>query len=125
MTFERIRNLIGTWRLIATSAVDDAGQPIPAPYGPIPHGIVVFGFDGRMLAVLADGRPELSTAEVAREFNSYCGNFTFDGETLITVVDGSSNPGWIGAEQVRTVRFDGERLVLKNGKRTLTWERVA
>lgn len=125
MTFELIRNLIGTWRLVATSAVDDRGRPIHAPYGPLPQGIVVFGVDGRMMAVLADGRTELPFGETVREFNAYCGNFTFDGEQLITEVDGSSNAGWIGGEQVRTARFEGERLVLKNGRRTLTWERMA
>lgn len=125
MTFERIRNLIGTWRLVATLAVDERGRPAGAPYGPVPQGIVVFGVDGRMMAVLADGRSALPAGAVAREYNSYCGNFTFDGDTLITLVDGSSNPSWIGAEQVRTARFDGERLILQNGRRTLTWERVA
>ena len=125
MTFERIRNLIGTWRLVATHAVDERGRPVGAPYGPIPQGIAVFGVDGRMMAVLADGRTALPAGAAAREYNSYCGNFTFDGDSLITQVDGSSNAAWIGGEQVRTARFDGERLILQNGRRTLTWERVA
>ena len=47
-------------------------------------------------------------------------------------VVGALNPAWVGGDQVRQMRFDGERLVLqadvpKNGARirhVLTWERV-
>jgi Lipocalin-like domain len=133
MNFELIRGLIGTWRLVSTSAVDDAGRPVRAPYGPLPQGIVVFGGDGRMMAVLCDGRPELPAGETVREFNSYSGNFEFDGETLVTHVDASSNPEWIGGDQVRAVRMEGHRIVLVppprpwqgvNQHRTLVWERV-
>jgi hypothetical protein len=123
MSFERIAGLIGTWRLVATSAVDAAGKPVDAPYGPVPQGIVVFGADGRMMAVLTDGRAALPVSASRREFNAYAGNFTFDGETLVTEVDASSNADWIGGQQVRKARFDGERLVLVNGRRTLVWER--
>ncbi len=125
MAFERIGGIIGTWRLVATHALDDHGRPMRAPYGPQPQGIVVFGADGRMMAVLCDGRAQLPAGETIREYNSYCGNFTFDGEQLVTLVDASSNPDWVGGEQVRAVRFEGERLMLKNGKRLLEWERSA
>ena len=124
MNFELISRLIGTWRLVATSAVDASGRAAPAPYGPVPQGLVTFGADGRMMAVLCDGRPSLPLG-AAREYNSYAGNFTFDGEHLVTEVDASSNPSWVAGEQVRAARFDGERLILLNGRRTLTWERVA
>ena len=125
MAFQRIRGIIGSWRLVATHAVDDHGRPMPAPYGPQPQGIVVFSADGRMMAVLCDGRARLPAGEIIREFSSYCGNFTFDGEQLVTLVDASSNPGWVGGEQVRAVRFAGECLMLKNGNRSLVWERLA
>jgi hypothetical protein len=132
MTFARISSLIGTWRLVATRAVDDQGRPMRAPYGPKPQGIVVFGVEGRMLAVLCDGRPSLPAGETVREFNSYAGNFTFDGEQLVTLVDASSNPHWIGGEQIRVVRFEAARMILVppprpwqgiNQHRTLEWER--
>jgi Lipocalin-like domain len=124
MNFELIRALIGTWRLVATSAVDDAGLANRAPYGPDPQGIVSFGANGRMMCVLCDGRADLPPGEAAREYNSYCGAFEFDGDTLVTRVDGSSNPAWVGGDQVRQVRFEGARVVLRNGRRTLVWERL-
>jgi len=69
-----------------------------------------------------------------RDYSSYCGNFTFDGSTLITTVDAASDPARMGTKQVRKVRFEGERMVLMppvaevNGvkvTRELTWERIS
>lgn len=127
--------IVGTWRLVATEAQDPDGSPLPAryaPYGPKPMGIVTFTADGRMMAVLCDGRPELPVGS-AREYNSYCGNYSFDGTTLVTKVDGASSPSRL-ADQVRRVSFDGERVVLRppvdevDGvarQRVLVWERIA
>jgi len=37
-----MNDLIGTWRLVATRAHDDAGQPMQPPYGSQPMGVVTF-----------------------------------------------------------------------------------
>jgi Lipocalin-like domain len=87
-----------------------------------------------MMAVLCDGRASLP-AGTEREYSSYCGNYTFDGQTLTTRVDASSSATRlaIGGDQVRKVRFDGKRLVLLpppsvvNGvmvSREIVWERI-
>ena len=54
-----------------------------------------------------------------------------DGQSVVHRVEGSLNPAWVGGNQVRTLRFDGDRLVLhanveKAGaivRHELTWER--
>jgi hypothetical protein len=125
-------DIVGTWRLIATKGHDDAGKPLPPPYGPKPAGLVIFQADGRMMCVLCDGRNTLPPDE-PRQFMSYAGNYTFDGGTLVTRVDASSDPSRVGGEQVRQVNFDGGRLVLNPPRRLygglmqhqeLVWERV-
>lgn len=125
--------IIGTWRLRSTLGIDDYGNALPPPYGPVPGGVVCFEPGGRMYCVLCDGRTDLPPGE-ARQFMSYAGNFTFDGTTLSTRVDASSDPGRIGGEQVRTVRFEGHHLVLAPPRRLyagvmqrqeLLWERIA
>jgi hypothetical protein len=73
-------------------------------------GRVTFTADGRMMSVV-DGRLELP-AGVSREYSSYCGNYTYDGARLVTRVDAASDPSRIGSDQVRGVRFEGERLIL-------------
>jgi hypothetical protein len=106
------KDIVGTWRLVATRAKNDAGEPMHSPYGPSPMGVVTFSAEGRMIAVLCDGRPTLPDDEPVREYMSYCGNYRFDGTTLITRVDASSEPSRIGGDQVRRTRFEGDRLVL-------------
>ncbi|HEX3418964.1 MAG TPA: hypothetical protein VHT21_21555 [Stellaceae bacterium] len=58
-------------------------------------------------------------------------NDTYDGEKLVTRVDAASDPSRIGSDQVRGVRFEGERMVLippprRTGEteehREITWE---
>ena len=54
-----------------------------------------------------------------------------DGESVVHHVQGALNPAWVGGDQVRKLRFDGERLVLSADVRksgaivthVLTWER--
>jgi hypothetical protein len=127
-----VGDIVGTWRLIATKAHDDAGKPLPPPYGPNAMGLVIFQADGRMMTVLCDGRKALPP-DAPRQYVSYAGNYVCDGGTLVTRVDASSDASRIGGEQVRKVRFEGGRLVLNPPRRLfagmmqhqeLTWERV-
>ena len=74
-------------------------------------GRVTFTADGRMMSVVCDGRKEPPTG-VSREYSFYCGNYVYDGEKLVTRVDAASDPSRIGSDQVRGVRFEGERMVL-------------
>jgi hypothetical protein len=83
--------------------------------------------------VVCDGRRELPPGET-RDYNSYCGNYSFDGTRLVTRVDAASDPSRIGSEQVRGVRFEGERVVLSpparqtgagQEYRELAWEKIA
>jgi len=127
------KRIIGTWRLRSTKAVDDDGGMLEPPLGPSPNGVVCFQADGRMYSVICDGRAELPAGE-PRQFMSYAGNYTFDGSTLSTRVDASSDASRIGGDQVRTVRFENGGMVLAPPRRLyagvmqhqeLFWERVA
>ena len=125
--------IVGTWRLVSTKGVDDAGKVLPPPYGPAPNGVVCFEPGGRMYCVLCDGRAALAAGE-PRQFMSYAGNYTFDGTTLSTRVDASSDASRVGGDQVRSVRFENGKMVLAPPRRLyagvmqhqeLLWERVA
>src|SRR6201993_2776697 len=107
----RMQSIVGTWKPLHATARDPAGAARPLPYGGKAPGRVTFTADGRMMSVVCDGRKELP-AGVSREYSSYCGNYTYDGEKLVTRVDAASDPTRIGSDQVRGVRFEGERMVL-------------
>ena len=124
--------IVGTWRLKSTIGRDDAGNIQPPPFGPAAMGLVVFQADARMMSVLCDGRPSLPAGE-PRQFMSYAGNYTFDGTTLSTRVDVSSDASRVGGDQVRNVRFENGLMVLAPPRRLfagvmqdqeLAWERI-
>ncbi|MBM3489402.1 MAG: lipocalin-like domain-containing protein [Alphaproteobacteria bacterium] len=124
--------VVGVWRLVKASATGPNGEALPPPYGGQPTGSLTLTAEGRMLAVTCDGRRDLPAGS-EREYNSYCGNYSFDGKTLITKVDAAANQAWIGGEQVRAVTLEGKRMVLRpplrpygsvTQQRVLTWERV-
>jgi hypothetical protein len=124
--------VVGVWKLVGGTTTDPSGNKVGVPYGPRGMGLVSLTADGRMMAVLVDGRPTLPDGK--RDYSSYCGNYTFDGSTLITTVDAASDPSRMGSQQVRKVRFEGERMILvppdreEGGvkvHRELVWERIS
>jgi hypothetical protein len=126
-------NVVGVWQLAGGTMTDPAGKSVGVPYGPRGMGLVSLTADGRMMAVLVDGRAKLPNG-AKREYSSYCGNYTFDGTTLITTVDAASDPARIGSQQVRKVRFEDERMILVPPEREvdgvkihreLRWERIS
>jgi hypothetical protein len=126
-------NAVGTWRLAGTVAVDANGNKKDVPFGPRAMGLVTLTSEGRMMAVLVDGRKSLPDG-AKREYSSYCGNYTFNGSTLTTTVDACSDPARMGSAQVRKVRFEGDKMILVpppsdvdgvKVTRELTWERVS
>ena len=127
-------NIIGTWRLVRAEAFDADGRPRPAPYGNAPLGRVAFTGSGRMMAMTGDGRAQVPDG-AAREYNTYGGNYTFDGKRLVTRVDCCSNPAYMGTEQVRDVSHEGGLMVLRPPvrayasrppeQRVLYWERIS
>jgi hypothetical protein len=120
--------VLGTWRLVASTAVDAAGRELPAPYGPRPMGRLVLDAAGRMMAVLCDGRPAMADGET-RAYGSYCGNFRVEKNTLITTVDAAAVSERIGGQQIRKLEFRDGLLVLipprrpDGEQRELFWER--
>ena len=124
---------IGTWRLVRAIARDAAGNERPLPYGGHGTGRLSLGADGRMMAVTCDGSPSLPHG-AKREYSSYIGTYTFDGVTLVTRVDGASDPTRMDSDQVRRVRFEDDLMVLQPPlrpyggapeQRDLYWEKIS
>lgn len=130
MTVIQTSQLIGTWKLIAATATSAAGAPIEQPYGPTPMGRLVLTAEGRMMAVLCDGRPSVPDGK-KRAYSSYCGNFRVEDNTLITIVDAAAIVERVGSQQRRKLTLRGDKLVLApppradGEQRELIWEREA
>lgn len=91
-------------------------------------------------AMRSDGSRTTSAAKCAQQvraayigYVAYFGTYDVaaDGSSLVHYVEGSLNPDWVGGEQRRALRFDGDRLILSAEVRkhdatvthSLTWER--
>jgi hypothetical protein len=126
-----MRTIVGEWRLVAEIAEDATGQSRPPLHGPKPLGFVSFTANGRMIVAISNGLPD--PLDAPRSYISYCGAYHFDGAQLTTLVDGASDPRLMEAPQVRSARFEGDRLILrpiggvreiKGVMRELVWERM-
>jgi hypothetical protein len=132
--------LIGSWRLVSYETVEPGGRR-GQPYGDA-VGRLSYDENGNMAGqVMRPGRADVSLGEGSAQqvraaylgYVAYFGTYEVaaDGQSVVHHVDAALNPAWVGGDQVRTMRFEGERLVLSAGvtknraivTHVLTWER--
>ena len=136
--------LIGTWKVIAAVSEEIPSGNKTDVYGPDPSGYLMYGADGRMMALIVRGNrkkpmgavPTMSEAETLfRGMLSYTGTYTVKGNEVIHHVDASWNEAWTGTDQMRLFNLEGTRLTISteqssdpfNGKvsvRRLVFEKV-
>jgi hypothetical protein len=120
-----IKDLVGTYRVVSTRSRDEHGQIVhPPPLGPHPCCLLEIT-PHRLLAVVADNRPGTMPDGHPRAFASYGGPYTFDGKTLITHVDLTSDPVGVNGQQIRGVAMEGDLIVLSPPKREIGGKMVS
>ena len=137
-----VTSLVGNWTLLSYVTEHPDGSR-GKPYGDA-LGRLSYDDRGNMAGqVMRPGRAEVSPAqwgaqEVRSAYAGYIAYFgTYElndaGDRVVHHVQGALNPGWVGGDQVRRVRFDGDLLILstdvpKGGvmvRHTLTWKKLA
>jgi len=137
--------IFGTWRLVSWKRTIVATGETSDLMGKAPKGYVIYGRDGRFVSVIVnDVRPnvpdvtKMTDKDRVALYNTiiaYAGTYTFDGKTLSNKVEISWNESWNGTVQVRTVKFEGDRMFLsaeptvgaldgKLRRLDMIWERV-
>lgn len=107
--------LTGSWRLLSYDVeVKNTGETFP-PMGDRPTGYVMFAPEGRVWFVLTGegreaGETEQEKARLLETVIAYTGRWRIEGDTWITAVDVAWNPAWVGTEQRRQFKLEGERL---------------
>jgi hypothetical protein len=110
-------NVVGIWKLVSyVVEIQSTGQTEPV-MGQNPTGYVIFAPEGRVWFMLTgEGRKPAKTAEERAELLStlvaYTGLYRVEGDTWITKVDVAWNPEWVGTEQRRSFKVDGDRLAV-------------
>ncbi len=133
--------LVGTWKLAGGEVeYQDTGERRPL-FGMDRRGFIIFTGEGRMFGIIeGDARKAPETDEdrvrLFRTMAAYSGLYRLEGDKWITTVDVAWNPGWIGTDQVRFYKLEGDRLVVstpwgpspvppvKTTRVFLTWTRV-
>ena len=66
----------------------------------------------------ADGRgipqTDADRAQALKTMIAYTGRYRVEGGQVITKVEAAWNEAWVGGEQVRHIRFDGDRLYIES-----------
>ncbi|HEX6162119.1 MAG TPA: lipocalin-like domain-containing protein [Vicinamibacterales bacterium] len=133
------QRLVGAWELVNYEVIAADGTKRPGAYD---RGQISYDASGRMSAHLmhssnkADASPATDELRVQayRRYLGYYGPFVVDeAKGFVThIVEGSSNPSWVGSRQVRYYELSADNsqltLMLKdaNGRVTqsLVWKRV-
>ncbi len=105
----------GAWKLVSYEVEVQATGEKMFPMGKNPTGYVIFSPESRLWFVLTgDGRKPAKTAEekaaLLDSLIAYTGKYRLEGDKWITSVEVAWNPAWVGTEQSRTFRVEGERL---------------
>jgi hypothetical protein len=119
------QRLLGAWTLQRWTIALDDGRAPQQPFGEGATGLIVYTADGWMSAAIARAdRAPLSAASVrqvpvAEQAAAFEGYFHYAGRFSLALREGvphvvhqvqwSLNPGFVGSEQVRRLRFDGEQ----------------
>jgi hypothetical protein len=113
--------LLGVWTLVAYE-FRSANGAVTYPFGEHPQGYIMYTQDGFMsVGFMSGDRPSFksgdlrggSDAEKAAAYStyfSYCGRYELRDEKVVHHIEVSLYPNWIGKDQERFWKLDGERL---------------
>jgi hypothetical protein len=107
--------ILGTWRLISYEAeMQSTGERTPV-LGKNPTGYIIFTPEGRFMSILTSGgrkaaKTDQDRADLLKSMLAYTGIYRLEGDKFITKIDVSWTPAWVGTNQVRFFKFDGDRL---------------
>jgi hypothetical protein len=113
------RQIVGTWTLVSVVYEDVATRERTPVYGERPRGIQIATSEGRWLALMtAEGRTipktDADRAQALKSMIAYTGRYRVAAGQVITKVEAAWNEAWVGGEQVRNIRFEGDRLYIES-----------
>jgi hypothetical protein len=113
------KQIVGTWALVSVVYEDTATKERTPIYGEHPKGIQIATAAGRWFALMtAEGRMIPKTdedrAQALKSMIAYTGRYRVEDGKVITKVEAAWNEAWVGGEQVRHIRFEGDKLFIES-----------
>jgi hypothetical protein len=111
--------VVGVWKLVSVVYEDAQTKERTPVLGQHPKGCQIATPEGRWLAlVTAEGRKipqtDAERSDALRTMIAYTGKYRVEGGKVITKVEAAWNEAWVGTEQERFYRFEGDRLLLES-----------
>src|SRR5215470_16801238 len=108
--------IVGSWKLVSVVYEDATTKERTPVLGEQPRGYQIATPDGLWLAlVTAENRPVPKTIEerarALQTMISYSGRYRVEDGKVITKVEAAWNEAWVGGEQIRYIRFEGDDLL--------------
>jgi hypothetical protein len=108
--------IIGSWKLVSVVYEDGTTKERTPVLGEHPRGYQIATPDGLWLAlVTAENRPVPKTVEerarALQTMISYSGRYRIEDGKVITKVEVAWNEAWVGGDQTRFIRFEGDDLL--------------
>jgi hypothetical protein len=135
------KDLVGSWSLVSSTV--QQGANTLQPFGADPKGSLIFGADGRYVAMIARaGLPKFAgdnrLAGTPEEYKAivngaiaHFGSYLADESTITFRIATSTYPNWDGTEQKRAFKLAGDTLSymvgdasVGGGAATLVWKRA-
>jgi Lipocalin-like domain len=107
--------LLGAWKLISFQTATEDGDERRDVYDPHPLGCLVIT-ENRFTAILtaSDQPRDADGAVLFERMTAYTGRCRIESDKIITTVDVSWHPAWLGSEQIRFFKVDGDRLSISS-----------
>src|SRR6266403_2327653 len=111
--------IVGTWKLVSVVYEDQQTKERSPVLGEHPRGRQIATADGRWLAlVTAENRAVPKTdeerARALQTMIAYTGRYRVEDGKVVTKVEAAWNEAWVGGEQTRFIRFEGDRLFIES-----------
>jgi len=105
----------GLWKLVSYEVEIQATGQKELVMGQNPTGYVIFTNEGRVFFIFTgEGRKPAKTvqerADLLNSLVAYTGTYRIEGDKWITKVEVAWNPEWVGTEQTRFFKVDGNSL---------------
>jgi len=113
--------LIGTWKQLSGTMVEEGSQVSKSNLSAAPNGFVNFSEDGRMILLSTDSARKKPAGEVPtaaeaealyRSMIAYAGTYKVEGNKVTYDLEATWNESWTGTKQVRFWEINDDRLTV-------------
>jgi hypothetical protein len=113
--------LIGTWKQLSGTMVEEGSTSERSNLSDAPNGFVNFSADGRLILLSTDSARKKPAGEVPtaaeaealyRSMIAYAGTYKLAGNKVTYHLEATWNESWTGSKQVRFWKVEGDLLTI-------------